>query len=133
MRIDPPASDEQVLGLRIRYAVMDEEAENEHESELDDWEPSGRDAVDLVGTVSKALFIGAGLALVLGILGAVATFSGHSSVSAFEAGAATAVQRNSFAISQMSSQLVDCLLPAGLLLAAGMALRVQAGRLDAKR
>jgi hypothetical protein len=78
-------------------------------------------SVILSETVATLLFIGAGLALLLGVAAAVAIAIGSSDQGS----------GSSYTVAQTCSTFLACLLPAGLLAASGAALRLQVSKLEA--
>jgi hypothetical protein len=100
----------------------DEGPEDEH-VEPERWAMSLAKSVILSGTVSTMLLVGAGLALLLGVVGAV--FLGITQWNTGGLG-------SSYAVAQICSALSSCLLPAGLLAASAAAIRLQMSRVEAE-
>ena len=80
-------------------------------------------SVILSERIATVLFIGAGVALLLGVVGAVGVASATTGVDGVGSG---------YTLAQVCSALVSCLLPAGLLAASGAAIRLQISRLEAE-
>jgi hypothetical protein len=80
-------------------------------------------SVILSEMVAKVLLIGAGVALVLGIVGAVAIAIATSGTEGSPTG---------YAVAQTCGALVSCLLPAGVLAASAAAIRLQISRVEAE-
>lgn len=99
--------------------------------EADKWAQTTVRSLALAGTVSTMLFIGAGLALLLGVVGAVTTYSSMTSGTDFGDMTSMSSPGWRMAVSQTLAFLLGCLLPAGLLAAAAVALRLQAARFEA--
>jgi hypothetical protein len=100
----------------------DRGSEDEH-VEPDRWAMLLAKSVILSGTVSTMLFVGAGVALLLGVVGAVGFAWGRIRAG----GLGTA-----YTIAQACSALLAGLLPAGLMAASGAALRLQISRVEAE-
>ena len=88
----------------------------------DSWAARTVAAVDLARTLSTWLFVGAALALVSGVIGVVAMWSVENG---------DWMGGGAILLSQSASTFTSALLPAGLLAAAGAALRLQAARTEA--
>lgn len=95
------------------------------------WASRAATTLMLAARISTLLFIGAGLAVVLGVVAAVASYSAYGGTDTNELMSLSAYDRG-FAAWQSSSLLSNSLLPAGLLAAAGVALRLQASRFEAE-
>ena len=110
---------------------MEEELVPAPDVTTDEWANRTARSLSLAYTASTWLFAGAALALVLAIVGAVALARGVSGTESvtdmFRSGSSAP-----FTISQMASMVLGGLLPAGLLAAAGVALRLQAARFEAE-
>ena len=91
----------------------------------DRWADQAARTLRLVQLVSTILFCGAGLAVALGLITAITQV-----VSDFSQVGMAVEQLSSFRISQFTTTLLSCLLPAGVLLAAGGYLRLQALRYE---
>lgn len=100
--------------------------------EVDDWATTTARSLALAGSISTLLLAGACLALLLGVVGAVATFSTLNRSVDLGDFASMNSSSTSMTITQVSSILLSCLLPAGVLAAAGVALRVQVARFGAE-
>jgi len=86
-------------------------------------------SLSLTGTVSSLLLVGAGLAVLIGIVGAIATYSA-TNMGTNLGDVLTMDSGMGINVSQTLGFLLSSLLPAGLLAAAGVALRLQAARLE---
>mgnify|MGYP006379791401 CR=1 FL=1 len=93
-----------------------------HDS-IDDSALQAVTAVDLARKLSTWLFVGAAIALAAGLIGSVGTWQAYGN-------ATMAMSDNWMVLSQATSTLSSSLLPAGLLAAAGAALRLQATRVE---
>jgi hypothetical protein len=97
----------------------------------EEWASRTVRSVALAESVSKLLLIGAGLALLFGAVGAAATYvalSPDTGLGDLSADSDTWT----LTISHVTSILLSSLLPAGLLAAAGVALRLQVARFNAE-
>ena len=110
---------------------MEEEPATTLDAAPDAWATRTAKSLSLAYTASSCLFAGAAAALLLAVIGAFAVYRGISpgddlgDVISFGSSSA-------FTVSQMTTILVGGLLPAGLLGAAGVALRLQAARFEAE-
>ena len=93
----------------------------------DTWATRTVAAIDLSRTVASLLLVGACIAVAFGIVSAIATYTGTSGLGIDDG--MFAVERRML-ISQALSTFTAALLPAGLLAAAGAALRLQAARIE---
>jgi hypothetical protein len=94
----------------------------------DEWAAHTARSLDLAGTVSRWLFFGAGAALALGVLASVLTYVSMDTSGAFGEVTTFGSTGSRMALAQSASILLGSLLPAGLLAAAAVALRLQADR-----
>lgn len=108
---------------------VDEESEERAEPESDRWVKVAVSSLGLAGRVSTALFVGAAIAVALGVFAAVATYVAASDTPEFGEGL-TMPSQDWATAAQVASILLSCLLPAGLLAAAGAAIRLQAARFE---
>lgn len=97
----------------------------------DPWAVRTATTLKLTERLSMLLFIGAGLALVLGLVMAIGTYNAADGQLADAGGLFSSDSGNTFAIVQSMSYVAASLLPAGLLAAAAVALRLQAARFEA--
>jgi hypothetical protein len=104
-------------------ASEDEEDEHVEPVEPDRWALSLAKSVILSGTVSTILFVGAGLALLLGVGAAVGIAIAQSQTEGLG---------TSYTIAQACSALLSSLLPAGVMAASGAAIRLQISRVEAE-
>jgi hypothetical protein len=100
----------------------------EEEQPGDQAEPDRRAAslgksVTMSETVARVLLIGSGVAVLLGIVGAVAIAYATSRTSSIPSG---------YAVSRACEALLTCLLPAGIFAASAAAIRLQASRVAAE-
>ena len=91
---------------------------------IDEYAEQAVTAVDLARTLSTWLFVGAAIALLAGLLGTVASWQTYNDGMLMS-------EQSWMLVSQISSMFTSSLLPAGLLAAAGAALRLQAVRIEA--
>jgi hypothetical protein len=96
----------------------------------DDWGARTARSLAMAATMSRVLFVGAVVALALGVLSATLTYTSMDTTGSFGQVATFDSTGSRLALAQASSTLLGSLLPAGLLAAAAMAIRLQAARFE---
>jgi len=96
----------------------------------DPWAARAASSLALAQTMSKILFVGAGLALGLGVLAAMLTYTAMDTTASWGEAGTFISTGGSLALSQSASTVVSSLLPAGVLAAAAVAVRLQALRFE---
>lgn len=109
---------------------MTEHDEVETVHGTDEWASRTATSLALAHTMSKLLFVGAGFALGLGLLAAVLTYTAMDTTASWGEAGTFISTGGSLALSQSASTVVSSLLPAGVLAAAAVAVRLQALRFE---
>jgi hypothetical protein len=109
---------------------IEQQVDGDVAASTDGWAAHTARSLELARTVSMLLFVGAGAAFALGVLASLLTYLSLDTGGSFGEVSTFGSTGSRLALAQSVSILLSSLLPAGLLGAAAVALRLQAGRFE---